>query len=70
MLQEASAAVGKRIAEMCKEKGIEKVAFDRGGFAYHGRVQVGAAVKDLCSMERAYSRVAAGSGGKSDKRRW
>lgn len=58
--------MGKRIAEMCKEKGIEKVAFDRGGFAYHGRVQVGAAVRVWCSMERAYSRVTAR---KLDKRR-
>ncbi|GAX78695.1 hypothetical protein CEUSTIGMA_g6133.t1 [Chlamydomonas eustigma] len=37
---EAGAAlVGKRIAELAKTHGIEKVAFDRGGFAYHGRVK-------------------------------
>jgi large subunit ribosomal protein L18 len=36
----AAEAVGKRIAEMCKEKNIGAVAFDRGGFAYHGRVKV------------------------------
>ena len=30
--------VGKRIAEMAKEKNIQKVCFDRGGFLYHGRV--------------------------------
>eukprot|EP00889_Picochlorum_renovo_P001321 jgi/Picre1/28351/NNA_003757.t1 len=36
---EAAAAVGSVIAELCKEKKIEKVCFDRGGFQYHGRVQ-------------------------------
>ena len=35
----AAAAVGKAIAEKCKELGIEKVVFDRGGFMYHGRIQ-------------------------------
>lgn len=36
---EAAAAVGKAVAELCKEKKIEKVCFDRGGFQYHGRVK-------------------------------
>jgi large subunit ribosomal protein L18 len=35
----AAAAVGKRVAEKAKAAGIEKVAFDRAGFAYHGRVK-------------------------------
>ena len=35
----AAAAVGKAIAEKAKAAGIEKVAFDRAGFAYHGRVK-------------------------------
>ena len=35
----AAAAVGKRIAEKAKAAGIEKVAFDRAGFRYHGRVK-------------------------------
>jgi len=35
----AAAAVGKRVAEKAKAAGIEKVAFDRSGFAYHGRVK-------------------------------
>ena len=35
----AAVAVGKRIAEKAKAAGIEKVAFDRAGFAYHGRVK-------------------------------
>ena len=35
----AAAIIGKRIAEKAKAAGIEKVAFDRSGFAYHGRVK-------------------------------
>lgn len=35
----AAAAVGKAIAERAKAAGIEKVAFDRSGFLYHGRIQ-------------------------------
>ncbi len=35
----AAALVGKRIAERARAAGIEKVAFDRSGFAYHGRVK-------------------------------
>jgi large subunit ribosomal protein L18 len=31
-------AVGKAIADTAKEKGITKIAFDRGGYLYHGRV--------------------------------
>jgi len=34
----AAKAVGKKIAQLLKEKGIEKVVFDRGGYLYHGRV--------------------------------
>ena len=36
---EAAKIVGKHIADKAKEKKIEKVVFDRGGFLYHGRVQ-------------------------------
>ncbi|MBT4518396.1 MAG: 50S ribosomal protein L18 [Halieaceae bacterium] len=36
---EAAAAVGKLVAVRAKEAGIEKVAFDRGGYKYHGRVK-------------------------------
>ncbi len=36
---EAAAEVGKLIAERARAAGIEKVAFDRAGFRYHGRVQ-------------------------------
>ena len=36
---DAAAVVGKRIAEKAKAAGVEKVAFDRSGFQYHGRVK-------------------------------
>ncbi len=36
---DAATLVGKRIAEKAKAAGVEKVAFDRSGFAYHGRVK-------------------------------
>jgi len=35
----AASIIGKRIAERAKAAGIEKVAFDRAGYAYHGRVK-------------------------------
>jgi len=35
----AASVVGKRIAEKAKAAGVEKVAFDRAGFRYHGRVK-------------------------------
>jgi len=35
----AATMIGKRIAEKAKAAGIDKVAFDRAGFAYHGRVK-------------------------------
>jgi len=37
--KEAAAVVGKRIAERAKAAGVTSVAFDRSGFAYHGRVK-------------------------------
>ncbi len=30
--------VGKLVARRAKEKGVSRVVFDRGGYAYHGRV--------------------------------
>lgn len=36
---DAAASVGKLIAERAKAAGVEKVAFDRSGFQYHGRVK-------------------------------
>ena len=35
----AAQAIGKRLAEKAMAVGVEKVAFDRAGFAYHGRVK-------------------------------
>jgi large subunit ribosomal protein L18 len=37
---EAAALVGKTVGERAKEKGINTVVFDRGGYLYHGRVQL------------------------------
>jgi len=35
----AATAVGKAIADRCREKGISEVIFDRNGFLYHGRIK-------------------------------
>jgi len=35
----AAKTIGKTIAERAKEKGIQKVVFDRGGYIYHGRIK-------------------------------
>lgn len=37
--KEAAVALGKKIAEKCKEKGISAVVFDRGGYQFHGVVK-------------------------------
>jgi len=34
-----SSAVGKRLGERAKEKGIARACFDRGGYRYHGRIK-------------------------------
>lgn len=36
---ELAFAAGKALAEKAREKGIEAVVFDRGGYRYHGRVK-------------------------------
>jgi len=36
---EAAKKVGAAIADKAKQKGIQKVVFDRSGFLYHGRVR-------------------------------
>ena len=35
--------LGKELAKLCAEKSIDKVAFDRNGFIYHGRIEAVAA---------------------------
>jgi len=35
----AAKAVGKKLAEAAKSKGIGKAAFDRGHYRYHGRIK-------------------------------
>ena len=35
----AAVSFGKFVAEKAKEKGIQKVVFDRAGFLYHGRIK-------------------------------
>ena len=37
--KDAAAKVGQVIAERAKAAGIDKVAFDRSGYRYHGRVK-------------------------------
>lgn len=37
--KDAAKIVGKLVGERAKEKGIEAVVFDRGGYLYHGRVK-------------------------------
>jgi large subunit ribosomal protein L18 len=32
-------AIGKLVAQRAKDKGINTVVFDRGGFLYHGRIK-------------------------------
>lgn len=36
---EKAGAVGEFLGNACKEKGIKKVVFDRGGFKFHGRIK-------------------------------
>ncbi|MEA4905421.1 MAG: 50S ribosomal protein L18, partial [Petrimonas sp.] len=37
--KEMAAKVGEMIANNAKEAGVEKVAFDRNGYLYHGRIK-------------------------------
>ncbi len=36
--KDAASAVGRAIATKAKEKGVARVAFDRSGYKYHGRI--------------------------------
>lgn len=40
---EMAKELGKKIAELAKEKKVERVVFDRNGYIYHGRVAAVAA---------------------------
>ena len=35
----AATVIGKRLAERALQQGIQEVAFDRGSYRYHGRIQ-------------------------------
>jgi large subunit ribosomal protein L18 len=48
---DAASRVGTLIAERAKAAGIDKVVFDRGGFAYHGRVAAVAAAAREAGLE-------------------
>jgi len=37
--KEIASAVGKELAKLAKDKGIDRVIFDRGSYKYHGRVK-------------------------------
>ena len=34
-----AAILGEALANICKDKGITKVVFDRSGYLYHGRIK-------------------------------
>ena len=48
---EAATRVGQLIAERAKAAGVDKVVFDRGGFAYHGRIAAAAAAAREAGLE-------------------
>ena len=48
---DAATAVGKLVAERAKAAGIEKVVFDRGGFAFHGRIAAVASAAREAGLE-------------------
>jgi large subunit ribosomal protein L18 len=48
---EAATRLGQLIAERAKGAGIDKVVFDRGGFAYHGRIAAVAAAAREAGLE-------------------
>jgi large subunit ribosomal protein L18 len=47
----AATAVGRAIAERAKAAGVNKVAFDRSGFMYHGRVKALAEAARAAGLE-------------------
>jgi large subunit ribosomal protein L18 len=64
---EAAKAVGKKIAEAAKAKGITKAQFDRGAFRFHGRIaalavaatEAGLVCTDLDAMKAKQAAAAA-----------
>ena len=48
---EAATKIGELIGERAKAAGIEKVVFDRGGFAYHGRIAAVASAAREAGLE-------------------
>jgi large subunit ribosomal protein L18 len=48
---EAATKVGQLIAERAKAAGVEQVVFDRGGFAYHGRIAAVASAAREAGLE-------------------
>ena len=48
---EAAGRVGTLVAERAKAAGIDKVVFDRGGFAYHGRIAAVASAAREAGLE-------------------
>ena len=48
---EAATIIGKIIAEKVKNSGVTKVAFDRSGFRYHGRIKALADSARECGLE-------------------
>jgi large subunit ribosomal protein L18 len=48
---DAAVNIGKLIGQRAKAAGIEKVVFDRGGFAYHGRIAAVASAAREAGLE-------------------
>lgn len=47
----AAANVGSLVAKRAKEAGVSKVAFDRSGFKYHGRIKALADAARLAGLD-------------------
>ena len=48
---DAAGKVGRMIAERAKAIGVESVAFDRSGYAYHGRIKALADAARECGLQ-------------------
>ncbi|MEY3690738.1 MAG: ribosomal protein [Actinomycetota bacterium] len=48
---EAARTLGRMVAERAKAAGVDKVVFDRGGYAYHGRVAAAAEAAREAGLE-------------------